>query len=126
MEFQYDENRVHRIIYQLVWKPKRSKAFMEDVIAFRCAEIIRNTCKEKNWEIHELVVHKDHVRLCIQAWPSDSAADIVKELKWRTANTLRQEFSDLHKLPSLWTRQYFAATVGSVPSETLQEYISTH
>jgi serine/threonine protein kinase len=39
------------------------------------------------------------------------------------AFTLRKEFSELHRLPSLWTRSCFASTAGNVSSETVQRYI---
>lgn len=44
-------------------------------------------------------------------------------LKGYTARVLRQEFPDLLKLPSLWTRSYFCATAGKVSSETIRRYI---
>lgn len=37
---------------------------------------------------------------------------------------LRQEFKPIvSKLPSLWTRSYFASTSGAVSAETIQCYI---
>jgi len=49
---------------------------------------------------------------------------VVKELKGATSFSLRQEFKPLlSKLPSLWTRSYFAATVGSVSEDGIKAYI---
>jgi putative transposase len=45
-------------------------------------------------------------------------------LKGYTARVLRQEFPDLLKMPSLWTRSYFCATAGHVSSETIKRYIA--
>ena len=36
---------------------------------------------------------------------------------------LRKEFPELLKLPSLWTRSYFASTAGNISQETIQKYI---
>lgn len=48
---------------------------------------------------------------------------MVKECKGFSAFTLREEFPELLKPPSLWTRSYFASTAGNVSSETIQRYI---
>jgi putative transposase len=58
-------------------------------------------------------------------WPSDSAADVVKECKGITSAHLRKEFPSLLKLPSMWTRSYFAATAGNVSQSTIQRYIAS-
>ena len=39
---------------------------------------------------------------------------------------LRQEFPELLKLPSLWTRSYFVSTAGNVSRETIKKYIANH
>ena len=36
---------------------------------------------------------------------------------------LREEFSHLQHLPSLWTRSYFVSTAGNVSSETIKRYV---
>jgi REP element-mobilizing transposase RayT len=37
---------------------------------------------------------------------------------------LRERAAVLRKLPSRWTRSYFAATVGNVSNETVQRYLA--
>ncbi len=60
----------------------------------------------------------------LPAWPSDSAADVVKELKGVSSFSLRKEFRKVtSKLPSRWTRSYFASTAGNVSKETIQRYL---
>jgi putative transposase len=56
--------------------------------------------------------------------PQDSVSNVVKELKGITAHELRQKHTQLLKLPSMWTRSYFAATVGNVSAEIIQKYIA--
>jgi putative transposase len=38
---------------------------------------------------------------------------------------LRKKYKQLLKLPSLWTRSYFASTAGNVSAETIQRYIES-
>ena len=85
---------------------------------------MQEKCQSKGWQIIELAIQPDHIHIFVQVWTSDSAAEVVKELKGVTSFYLRQEFKPiLSKLPSLWTRSYFAATVGSVSAEGIRAYI---
>ena len=94
-------------------------------IKTRCQEVIEQKCLEKGWAILELAIQSDHIHLFIRVWPMDSVADVVKELKGITSFTLRKEFPlPLSKLPSMWTRSYFASTAGAVSSETIQRYLA--
>ena len=123
MDYQRDEHRVHLIIYHLIWTPKRRKAVLTDAIATDCKALIEAKCAEKGWEIIELAIQPDHVHLFVRVWPSDSAADVVKECKGVTSHELREKHPILKRLPSMWTRSYFAATAGNVSSETVKRYI---
>jgi len=123
MDYTRDEHRVHLIIYHLVWTPKRRKPVLVNAVTNRCKEIINIKCKEKGWEILELAVQPDHIHLFLKVWPSDSPADVVKEIKGITSHNLRKEFPHLLKLPSMWTRSYFSATAGNVSTETIKKYI---
>ncbi|MGQ9928677.1 MAG: IS200/IS605 family transposase [Chloroflexaceae bacterium] len=123
MEEQRDEQRVHLILSHRVWTPKRRKAVLKDAIAVDCRRLIEQTCAERGWEIVELAIQPDHIHLFVRVWPSVSAADVVKEVKGLTAHERRARYAVLRKLPSLWTRSYFAATVGTVSNETVQRSI---
>ena len=39
--------------------------------------------------------------------PTLSPSDIMQQIKGYTSKILREEFSELSKMPSLWTRSYF-------------------
>ena len=123
MDYQRDEHRVHRIVYHLVWTPKRRKAVLTGAIAIDCRALIEAKCAEKGWDAIELAVQPDHIHLFVRVWPNISAADVVKACKGVTSHDLRVKYPSLHRLPSLWTRSYFAATAGNVSSETVKRYI---
>jgi putative transposase len=123
-EYQRDEHRVHLIVYHLIWCPRRRKPVLTGPIAKRCHELIEGKCQEKGWHILSLAIQPDHLHLFVRVWPSDSASEVVKELKGITSFHLRREFeSVLKRLPSMWTRSYFASTAGMVSAETIQQYI---
>jgi putative transposase len=123
-EYQRDEHRVHLIIYHLVWTPKRRKAVLVGAVAKACKALIEKKCSERGWQIMELAVQPDHVHLFVRCWPTDSAAEVVKECKGVTSHELREKYPTLKHLPSLWTRSYFASTAGNVSSEVIQGYIA--
>jgi putative transposase len=73
----------------------------------------------------ELAVQPDHIYLFVRVWPADSAAEVVKECKGITARHLRTKYAVLRRLPSLWTRSYFASTADNVSQEIIQRYVAT-
>jgi putative transposase len=124
VEYQRDEHRVHLIVYHLIWCPKRRKPILTGAVSKDCQHWIETKCKEKGWTILELAIQPNHVHLFVRVWPGDAASDVVKECKRLTSFHLRQKHKHLLKLPSLWTRSYFASTAGNVSAETIQKYIA--
>lgn len=68
---------------------------------------------------------KDHAHIFVNALPKYSPADIMKIIKGNTSITLRKEFSNLLKAPTLWTRSYFVSTAENVSSETIRRYVES-
>lgn len=124
LKYQRDEHRVHLIVYHLIWCPRRRKPVLTGKIQERLQQLIEEKCQEKGWVILTLALQLDHVHLFVRVWPSDSAAWVVKEIKGLSSRRLGQEFSSVFsKLPSVWTRSYFASTAGNVSQEVIQRYI---
>jgi putative transposase len=124
LAYQRDEHRVHLIVYHLIWCPKRRKPILVGKLKDRCQELIEAKCKEKGWTILTLAIQPEYIHLFVRVWPSDSASDVVKELKGYASFFLRKEFHPmLSKLPSLWTRSYFSSTAGAVSAQTIQDYL---
>jgi putative transposase len=111
------------MVYHRIWCLRRRRRVLVNQIGKRCADLIRQKCDEQGWTMLELAVQPAHVHLFVWVWPSVSAADVVKACKGLSAFTLRKEFPELHRLPSLWTRSDFASTAGNVSSEIIQRYI---
>lgn len=123
MDYKRDEHRVHLIVYHLIWCPKRRKPVLVGQVGKDCRGLIKDKCAEMAWEILELAVNPDHLHLFVRAWPTTAAYEIVKECKGVTSRELRKKHLVLHRLPSLWTRSYFASTAGNVSAETIKKYI---
>lgn len=109
--------------YHFVWIPKRRKPVLVGEIKERLKQIIEEVCSENGWEILALEIMPDHVHLFLSAPPYLSPHIILRRIKGRSARILRQEFPELLKLPSMWTRSYFVSTAGNVSSETIKKYV---
>jgi len=123
MEYKRDENRIHLIVYHLVWCPKRRRPVLKDAIATDLETIILEVCDTHGWEIIELAIQPDHIHLFVRAFPTNSAADIVGKIKGRSSHDLREKYPQLLRLPSLWTGSYFASTAGNISADTIKKYI---
>jgi putative transposase len=76
--------------------------------------------------IHAIEVMPDHVHLFIEFDPRWGVAEIVKRYKGFTSRILRLEFPTLRsRLPTLWSRSYYAGTVGHVSEATIKTYIES-
>lgn len=122
--YQRDEHRVHMLCYHLVWCPRRRKPVLVGQVAQSCQALIEQKCVAEGWTIRALAVQPDHVHLFVQVGPDTSAADVVKACKGVTSYRLRRDFPELMKLPSMWTRSYFASTAGTISAATIQHYIA--
>lgn len=124
MDYQHDEHRVHLIVYHLIWSPKRRKRILADPIATTLRQLIEHKCAQLGWTILEFAIQPDHIHLFVRVLPSNSAADIVAKIKGYTSRELRRLYPNiLSRLPSVWTRSYFASTAGNVSEATIRQYI---
>lgn len=97
---------------------------MTEPIAARFKEVVYELQEPNNFYVIEMEVMPDHVHLLLDVDPTIGIQKVVSRIKGRTSNVLRREFPELrHKLPTLWTRSKFIATVGSVSLETVKTYI---
>ena len=85
--------------------------------------LVQEICKELEIEIIAMECEKDHVHLFLNSLPTFSPTDIMAKIKGVTSKKIREEFSHLQHLPSLWTRSYFVSTAGNVSSETIRRYV---
>ncbi len=65
----------------------------------------------------------DQVHLLVEYDNNHSIADVARAFKGRSSRYLRQEFPELLKLPSLWSRSYFYETTGKISTAKIKAYI---
>jgi len=123
-EYRHEGNAVALLNYHFVFIPKRRRKVLVGDVARRLQDIIFEVCSENRWRLVVLEVMPDHVRLFINAKPTDAPDQMIKRIKGRAAHHLRQEFPELLKLPCLWTPSYFVSTAGNISTETVKRYIA--
>ena len=112
--------------YHVVWCPKYRRPVLAGPVKDRCEALIRAKAAEHGWRIVALEVMPDHVHLFVKAHPQHAPSCIANQFKGFTSHVLRAEFPHLRsRLPTLWSKSYFAATVGTVSAAMVQRYIDT-
>lgn len=125
---QYAKNAgaVFSLKYHLVWCPKYRRQVLVAPVDARLKEVLAAVSESHGWTLHTLEVMPDHVHVFVEADPAACAAEIVNRLKGASSRILRDEFPSLKsRLPTLWSRSYFAGTVGSVSEAVIRRYIES-
>jgi putative transposase len=113
--------RVH-----LVWCPKYRRPVLVGKIEKRLRELLYQTAAEHEWVIEIMDIMPDHVHLFISFDPRYAVGEIVNRFKGVTSRNMRAEFRELRsRIPTLWSRNYYAGTVGHVSDATIRKYIES-
>lgn len=123
-KYRTTQTTVSLINYHFVFCPRyRRKIFNIPNVEERFKHIVKYVCEEMEIEIIAMECDKDHTHMFLNCLPTLSPADIMQKIKGVTSRVLRDEFPELMKMPSLWTRSYFVSTAGNVSSETIKKYV---
>jgi REP-associated tyrosine transposase len=127
MDSRYAQNAgaVYALKYHVVWCPKYRRPVLVGAVADRLRALLGEKAVELGMTIHALEVMPEHVHLFVESDPTRCVAEIVNRLKGFTSRVLRQEHPSLRsRLPTLWNRSYFAASIGHVSAATIERYIA--
>ena len=122
-EYRHSGHSVSLVNYHLVWIPRRRRKVLVGAVKMRLIALIKQEAKKLGLTILALEVMPDHLHLFVNTTPDIPANHIVAQIKGYTSRILRLEFTELMKMPSMWTRSYFASTAGNVSNETIRKYI---
>lgn len=114
----------YNINYHMVWCPKFRRPVLTGAVGVRLVEMLHEEVATLGGSVLELLVQPDYVHLFATFPPTLAIQQIMFRLKEATAHRLKNEFPSLKsRLPSLWTRSYYVATVGQVSAETIRRYL---
>jgi len=123
-KYRTTETTVYCCRYHVIFCPKYRRKVLRPEIADRFKELIQDVAAANNFYVIEMEVMPDHVHLLLDVDPTVGINTVISRIKGYTAHHLNREFPELtRKLPTLWTRSKFIATVGSVSLEAVKKYI---
>lgn len=115
---------VFSLKYHLVWCVKYRRPLLTGPIDGRLKALVREVAETREMTVHALEVMPDHVHTFVESDPRWAPAEIAAKFKAVTSRVLRSEFSVLRsRVPTLWSRSYFVASVGAVSEATIRRYI---
>lgn len=86
--------------------------------------LLKYSNENEKFNIIELEIMPDHVHCLIQIDPDFPISSTLNILKGKSSHDMIEHFPELKKrLPTLWTRSKFIASVGSVSLKTVKEYL---
>jgi putative transposase len=122
--YRKNAGAVFTLKFHLVWCPKYRRPVLVGPVAQRLSSILREIASEIGLTVHALEVMPDHVHVFVEADPTRCVAEIVNRLKGRTSHDLRRDFPALRsRLPTLWSRSYYAGSCGAVTEASIRRYI---
>ena len=123
-KYRTTETTVYCCRYHVIFCPKYRRKVLREPIAERFKQIVMFMQEEQNFYVLGMEVMPDHVHLLLDIDPTIGVNVVVARIKGKTAHILNREFPELtRRLPTLWTRSKFIATVGSVSLEVVKKYI---
>lgn len=124
--YRRNAGSVFSLKYHVVFCPKYRRAVLVGAIADDLNALLAEKAVALGVEIHALEVLPDHVHLFVEGDPTQPVQYLVNQFKGYTSRILRQRYPSLvTRLPSLWSRSYYAGTIGHVSEETVRQYIAT-
>ena len=119
-----DRTIVFNCKYRVVFCPKYRRRVLVPPIDSRVKELILEKQEQYHYCVVEMEVMEDHIHLLLEVDPRIGIDSVVRKIKGYTAYRIRQENPWMkHRIPSLWTRSRFIASVGAVSLETGKRYI---
>lgn len=122
--YRRNAGSVYSLKYHVVWCPKYRRPVLVGQVADDLKALLHEKAEVLGAEIHSLEVMPDHVHLFVVSDPTLPVQFLVNQFKGYTSRILRDRYPDLRsRLPALWSRSYYAGTVGHVSEETVRRYI---
>lgn len=125
MKDQFKQNKkiMSLINYHFVFCSKyRRKIFLIPGVKERMMELTRFKCEEEDIEILAMECDVDHVYLFVNVYPQTSIQKIMGSIRSYTSKIIREEFVELSRMKSLWTRSYLVSTE-YLSQETIRWYV---
>src|SRR5579885_990857 len=120
-----DFSQTWYITYHFVWGPMRSKACLVGEIAERVQALIEEKASGSSFEPLAVIILPDRVYLAVAASPTLAPHHIICQVRAYTSRVLRDEFPELTRIPTLWTRAYLVLAGEQITIEEVLKHYET-
>jgi putative transposase len=121
-EYGRTAEAVHSPGYHLVWCPRYRRPVLGGRVPDRLRELTAANGVEQGWSVEALEVMPDLFTRC---GPDASPTRLAHQLKGATSRALPAAFRHLRsRLPTLWSKSWFVASVGRVAAATIRRHIA--
>jgi putative transposase len=125
MDYQKLNHTTWNCKYHIVFIPKRRKKVIFGALRQYMGEIFHELARQKECEIVEGHLLKDHVHICISIPPKYAVSAIVGYIKGKSAIAIARKFAGKTRNytgESFWARGYYVSTVG-LDEQVVRAYI---
>ena len=125
-EYHHTDHLVYQCRYHVVFCPKYRKRILKNGLDEFVKKIFRDIAHEHSFQILDMEIMPDHVHLLIDCNPRFGIAKCIGALKAQSPPAMKEYDPSLpHRLPTIWTRGAFIASVGSISIDTVKQYIDS-
>lgn len=131
MDYISQNHSKHLLMAHLIFSCKYRKKLLVKY-GNEIKKILNDIAEEKDLNIIEMEVDKDHIHILVQYPPTKSILEIVRLFKqistyriWRQNNNYQYLSKQFWKERTFWSDGYFACSIGNVSKETIEKYIQS-
>ncbi len=94
MEVVKGRGYVYSIQYHIVWCVKYRRDVLNGQVAIKLKELLTQISKDNGFQILEMTIEEDYIRMLINCTPQHYIPNIIKAMKGVSARLLMKEFED--------------------------------
>ena len=124
MIYRITKNITSRINFQFIFCSRYRRAIFDiEGVEKRFCEIVKEVCEELDIKLYKIECKVDYVYISLEAPPKLSANDIERKIKAKSSPILINEFKELSKIPSIWTRNYLVTTDKKLDKMEVEKFL---
>lgn len=117
---------ISSIEYHYIICPRyRRKIFLINGVEEKFKNIVYKKCKDMDIQVIDLNCYEDFAYLHLDCSPQISPAKIIKEIKLVTSKELINSFSELSKMPNVWTKNFLVSTSKKIPNSIINKFVNS-
>lgn len=122
----YSRTCAYSIQYHVVFVTKYRKHVLTPEVMTDLIDYIHQITKGQPYDILEINGEEDHIHLLINATPTTTIPDLVKQIKGPTAREMFKQHPEIKEQlwgGHFWSPSYFVATVNENTTQQIADYI---